>query len=728
MVAITKESNTSESSDLEKSNSQVCSESEEDDLLYNNTARERTPPSYRKHNGDFGSQNDNNEHGSQNSVPVPISTVEKSTLHYSMADMDRLDRKGDWKFNCSYNEAISQDGMTSFTDEENDNSGQRMTTGQQKEEICGPSNATGFGEHEKPREDSKLNNDDRRCGDQETVRRQWSYLNATRGDESIQLMQDLHDSHSFRDKENDDQHLWSFSEEIQGEHPENEAETSSGNVVSKEKEHISGKKDPSDQNGLRNKDNRTKVDQTPSRISPTEAEHKSERRTATGTGTVKQEDIRESGPELRVTKTNRSDPSGVNRIQIDGKNERTGHTNQNTDCNYSKSTGDKGHSTSRKLSSPVLYRSKKFLSLYQPPSGQSDPIEISSNSMPVNQRKQQLSQEQNKSDSGHTNSDKDTRSSLNDSIPVPSPRKKKRKKLMAQLEKKSQGLGKVSTTPEKVLLDEAKGHLVPESDATVPEKRLTEGEVQDKTTKETGNDPKQSESQARKPNRIDPAGLAKFLGKSNEVNSLETAIRSSLPGPQDNAKTVLVEDDYISVQCPVHEQPDGSVVSNSMQLEGSLTFLKSSADTNAPLSPGCTEESDSTFQQTDLLCTTPGRPVSSTYNLLDQALLETPDSPRITSMTNSCAKVNIGEAVCKAQRPPRALGLKLRKISKYSPVGKLFSTSSFLWQERNLLSKIEEEDRILHKRLSNECKVTIFSSSFCFQFTGRHRHNEGTGF
>ena len=96
-----------------------------------------------------------------------------------------------------------------------------------------------------------------------------------------------------------------------------------------------------------------------------------------------------------------------------------------------------------------------------------------------------------------------------------------------------------------------------------------------------------SDTPTQKYTKINPV-LARFLKKpppplkpSSPMNN--SPLNRSLPGLQENDSSVLVEDDYtpepslpILTTSSILPQPDGSVISNNIVLEGSLSFLKNS--------------------------------------------------------------------------------------------------------------------------------------------------------
>ncbi len=96
----------------EASQSHEASEREDDDLTYNHTRVQQSSP---------GRGGDDSRHV-QRATPdeaqvlsgerkAPSTGTTDRSLNYSMVDMERLDQGGDWKFNCSYTEAVSQERL-----------------------------------------------------------------------------------------------------------------------------------------------------------------------------------------------------------------------------------------------------------------------------------------------------------------------------------------------------------------------------------------------------------------------------------------------------------------------------------------------------------------------------------------------------------------------------------------------------------------------------------------
>ena len=85
-------------------------ENDDDDLLYNDSVMESlVKPSNRYVNRLKGGQ----------SIEMLSQSINNTgSLQYSLRDMERLDRREDWKYNCSYSQAMEQENVDLQTDEE----------------------------------------------------------------------------------------------------------------------------------------------------------------------------------------------------------------------------------------------------------------------------------------------------------------------------------------------------------------------------------------------------------------------------------------------------------------------------------------------------------------------------------------------------------------------------------------------------------------------------------
>ena len=85
-------------------------ENDDDDLLYNDSVMESlVKPSNRYINRLKGGQ----------SIEMLSQSINNTgSLQYSLRDMERLDRREDWKYNCSYSQAMEQENVDLQTDEE----------------------------------------------------------------------------------------------------------------------------------------------------------------------------------------------------------------------------------------------------------------------------------------------------------------------------------------------------------------------------------------------------------------------------------------------------------------------------------------------------------------------------------------------------------------------------------------------------------------------------------
>ena len=105
--------------------------------------------------------------------------------------------------------------------------------------------------------------------------------------------------------------------------------------------------------------------------------------------------------------------------------------------------------------------------------------------------------------------------------------------------------------------------------------------------KETVEGGGKTESLPQKQTKVNPI-LAQFLRKFTNVPN--SPLNRSLPGPQENNSLVLVEDDYVPEMS--HQSPntssfllgqDGSLASQNIMLEGSLSFLKNTREDESTL-------------------------------------------------------------------------------------------------------------------------------------------------